>query len=86
MDEFKPQNLANTAWAFATAKQLDAHLFSALARMAERRVGEFKPQNLTNTAWSFATVGLPDAQLFTEFLKARKRSFRSWCRRGPKSA
>ena len=38
---FNPQNLANTAWAFATLGQPDSQLFSALAREAERRVGNF---------------------------------------------
>ena len=57
MGDDKAQGLANTAWAFATAGQLDAQLFMALARMAERRVGEFNAQNLANTAWAFAMVG-----------------------------
>ena len=34
LDEFKPQELANTAWAFATVGQQDEQLFKALARMA----------------------------------------------------
>ena len=62
---FKPQKLANTAWAFATLGQPDARLFTALAKEAERRVCNFKPQDLANTAWAFATLGQPDAQLFT---------------------
>ena len=50
MGDFKAQNLANTAWAFATAGQNDALLFAALATAAERRMGNFNVQNLTNTA------------------------------------
>ena len=46
--EFNAQGLANTAWAFATAGQPDAQLFTALARTAERRVGEFNTQELAN--------------------------------------
>ena len=34
MDGFNPQELANTAWAFATAGQKDASLFAALAAAA----------------------------------------------------
>ena len=34
------QNLANTAWAFATLGQLDVQLFTALAREAEQRLGD----------------------------------------------
>ena len=48
--DFNPQNLANTAWAFATLGQLDAQL----AREAERRVD--KIEQLANTAWPFATL------------------------------
>ena len=34
MDEFNAQELANTAWAFAQASQLDTQLFTVLARVA----------------------------------------------------
>ena len=34
-----------------TAGQLDAQLFTVLARVAAWRVGEFKAQDLANTAW-----------------------------------
>ena len=48
--DFNAQELANTAWAFATASQLDAELFTALAGESERRVGDFTAQELANTA------------------------------------
>ena len=35
MGNFKPQELANTAWAFATADQKDALLFAALSTSAQ---------------------------------------------------
>ena len=57
MGDFNAQDLANTAWAFATAGQSDAALLTALARAAERRMGHFEAQELVNTAWAFATVG-----------------------------
>ena len=41
MGDFKPQELANTAWAFATAGQSDALLFAALGSAAELRMNEF---------------------------------------------
>ena len=41
MGDFKVQELANTAWAFATAGQSDAQLFAELARAAEWRLGDF---------------------------------------------
>ena len=37
LDQFNAQELANTAWAFATAGQQDEQLFKAVAKMAERR-------------------------------------------------
>ena len=56
MSNCNPQELANTAWAFATASQSDASLFAALATAAEQRMGDFNPQALTNTAWAFVTA------------------------------
>ena len=52
MRDFNSQNLANTAWAFATVSHKDERLFSMLAAAAERRMMDFNPQNLANTAWS----------------------------------
>lgn len=54
MCDFNPQALANTAWAFAKACQLDDLSLSALAKASERRMCDFGPQNLANTAWAFA--------------------------------
>ena len=48
---FNAQELANTAWTFATVDQSDALIFIALARAAEQRMTNFNPQNLANTAW-----------------------------------
>ena len=56
LGDFKVQELANAAWAFATASQQDAQLFAALARAAELHLGDFKVQNLANTAWAFGTA------------------------------
>ena len=47
---FNAQELTNTAWAFATAGQLDAKLFTALVGASERGVGDFTAQELANTA------------------------------------
>ena len=38
MGEFNKQDLANTAWAFATVNRPDEKLFTALARAAEQRM------------------------------------------------
>ena len=62
--EFVPQNLANTAWAFATARHSAPALFDAIAAASAGRVGEFKPQELSNTAWAFATADHSAPALF----------------------
>ena len=54
---FEPQNLANTAWAFATAGQRAPVLLDAIAAAAVPRLRDFNPQGLANTAWAFATAG-----------------------------
>ena len=51
---FNAQDLANTAWAFATGSLSDAPLvalnFAMLARKAEWRNDDFNAQELSNTA------------------------------------
>ena len=63
MGDFKVQDLASTAWAFAMVSQSDAQLFAVLARATESHLGDVKVQNLANIAWAFATVGQSDVQL-----------------------
>ena len=79
VSDFNSQELANTAWAFATVGQSDALLSTALARAAERRVGDFNAQELANTVWALAlsvgcqivaTVGQSDVQLFMVLARA----------------
>ena len=41
LGNFNVQNLANTAWAFATVAQQDMQLFKALARVAGHCVDKF---------------------------------------------
>ena len=48
--DFNVQEVANTAWAFATASQSDAQLFAVLARAGEQRSVDFSMQELSNTA------------------------------------
>jgi hypothetical protein len=57
LSSFKPQALANTAWAFATADYAAPALLDAIAAAAVPRLRDFNPQNLANTAWAFATAG-----------------------------
>ena len=50
LGEFNPQDLASTAWAFATAGQSEEKLFAALARATELQLSDFNPQDLANAA------------------------------------
>ena len=63
-DEASPQELSNTAWAYATAGHAAPALFDAIAAASVARVGDFKPQNLSNTAWAYATAGHAAPALF----------------------
>lgn len=54
MDFFNPQDLANTAWAFAKSGQSDALLFGAFAMVAELCLGKFSEQNLRMTLWALS--------------------------------
>ena len=64
MGNFNPQNLGNTAWAFASAGRNDALFFAALATAVEQRMGDFNSQELAITAWAVAMV----AETGTSFL------------------
>ena len=57
MKDFNSQDLANTAWAFATVGHKDERLYSTLAAAAQQRMRDFNSQELANTAWVFVTVG-----------------------------
>jgi len=62
--DLSPQDLANTAWAFATAGSATQAPFDAIGNEAAGRVRDFNPQNLSNTAWAFATAGHAAPALF----------------------
>ena len=62
--EFKPQDLANTAWAFATFDQPTGRpLFMALAREAERRVGDLSARDLRSMMWAFDQLDIRSPKL-----------------------
>ena len=79
MREFNPQELANTAWAFATAGHAAPALFDPIAaEEAAGRVRELNPQVLANTTWAFATAGHAAPGLFeaiAEEASGRVREF-----------
>ena len=61
--EFHPQNLANTARAFATLPAKDSELRQVVRLAAACKVGEFNPQGLANSVWASATLALEDSEL-----------------------
>jgi len=56
VSELNAQNLANTAWAFATVEIHDMPFFNFIAEQAHNQIRHFGPQSLSNTAWAFATI------------------------------
>eukprot|EP00933_Yihiella_yeosuensis_P064846 TRINITY_DN6838_c1_g1_i1.p1 TRINITY_DN6838_c1_g1~~TRINITY_DN6838_c1_g1_i1.p1 ORF type:complete len:546 (+),score=112.88 TRINITY_DN6838_c1_g1_i1:990-2627(+) len=62
---FKPQELANTVWAFATLEIRPKHpVFDAIAATSITRLTEFTSRNRANIAWSFATLLIGHVPLF----------------------
>ena len=57
--EGNPQEIANTAWAFAKVGRTPDALLAAIEKEATWFVNhrDVKPQNIANTAWAFAKVG-----------------------------
>ena len=72
VNEVDAQNLANTAWAFATLGQLDEKCLAALSREAALPVSEFNAQGIANTAWAFAKAGESNTSLFVALANAAK--------------
>ena len=65
--EFKPQEIANSAWGCAKAGFTNQPLFKAVAAEVPRRIREFNAQEMANTVWAFACVGWEQHQIFREF-------------------
>ena len=72
------QNLANTAWAFATDEQPDEKLSMAMARAAERRMSDLNTQNLANMGWSCAALNLSDEKLFVKLAGSAEQQSREF--------
>ncbi len=56
--KFNPQNLANTAWAFATLGMRQEELLGAIAGRALVKLEEFSVQSWVVASWAFATLGV----------------------------
>jgi len=68
LKEFKPQELANTAWAFATLNMVKPDLMQAIATKSAKAIGQFNPQDLANTAWAFAVLAHQDTKFLALLL------------------
>jgi hypothetical protein len=60
----KPQEISNTAWAFATLNIPAPSLFKNIDEHAFSLVENGAPQEISNTAWAFATLNVPAPSLF----------------------
>jgi len=58
------QDIANTAWSFATHGVQAPLLFSKIERNAEYLILQGNTQTVANTAWAFATLGVSAPSLF----------------------
>lgn len=68
--EFKPQELANVVWAFASMEHYDPQLMDVVGQRALMLVDQFKEQELSNVVWAFAKLHHYDEVLFTHLLAA----------------
>ena len=66
MEDFKPQELANSVWVYATAKVSNPKLFKKVADHIVRidNLKSFNEQDCSNILWVFATVKESHQKLF----------------------
>jgi hypothetical protein len=65
---FKPQELANVVWAFASQDFYHKELMDAVAARALTMVDQFKEQELSNVLWAFGKLKHYDKVLFLRML------------------
>lgn len=68
--DLKPQEISNSAWAYATAGHAAPKLFEGLAQSAMPLLIDFSPQELSNMAWSYATAREHSPRLFDRIADA----------------
>ena len=64
IDEFRPQAISTTVWAYTTLGHAAPGLFEAVERTVPHKLDDFSPQAFANTAWAFAKAGRPAPGLF----------------------
>ncbi|CAN0048100.1 unnamed protein product [Ectocarpus fasciculatus] len=69
---FKPQELSNTAWAYARLYVQDPRFWSALQKQAKRMLDGpgMRAQEIANLAWALAVMGEADVELLGELLRS----------------
>ncbi|KAG1672294.1 hypothetical protein FOA52_004309 [Chlamydomonas sp. UWO 241] len=78
LQQMRPQQLSNTAWALAKLGHVDAVFMGALVQVASTQLRSFNPQNLANTAWALALMGHVDAVFIGALLQAASSQLRSF--------
>jgi hypothetical protein len=63
------QDIANTAWAFATLGKKSNAWFGAIEKRSDWLVTDGSLQSIANTAWAFATLDHPSPALFSAIEK-----------------
>jgi hypothetical protein len=60
VEDFDPQNLSNTVWAYATMNVKHSALFMKIGNsiVKLKDLKSFEPQALSNTVWAFATANI----------------------------
>eukprot|EP00747_Dinoflagellata_sp_TGD_P059850 gnl/TRDRNA2_/TRDRNA2_151756_c1_seq4.p3 gnl/TRDRNA2_/TRDRNA2_151756_c1~~gnl/TRDRNA2_/TRDRNA2_151756_c1_seq4.p3 ORF type:complete len:100 (+),score=17.58 gnl/TRDRNA2_/TRDRNA2_151756_c1_seq4:311-610(+) len=74
------QEIANTAWAFATMKE--SAVFATLATTAMWEPSEFNTQQLANTTWAFAKINWSDERPFMTLARAAKNLVHQFTEQG----
>eukprot|EP00747_Dinoflagellata_sp_TGD_P119423 gnl/TRDRNA2_/TRDRNA2_173010_c15_seq3.p2 gnl/TRDRNA2_/TRDRNA2_173010_c15~~gnl/TRDRNA2_/TRDRNA2_173010_c15_seq3.p2 ORF type:complete len:177 (+),score=11.49 gnl/TRDRNA2_/TRDRNA2_173010_c15_seq3:14-544(+) len=77
MTNYKPQELGNTAWAFATLSCHHHPLMHAIAEASRALISDFAPQNLANTAWAFADLRVLHTPLLSAIASESIRKIKS---------
>jgi hypothetical protein len=63
---FKPQELSNTVWAFATMNIKHDILFDKIAQETFKILHKLNSQDISNTVWAFATINIKHDALFNK--------------------
>uniref|UniRef100_A0A7S4RAM3 catechol O-methyltransferase n=1 Tax=Alexandrium monilatum TaxID=311494 RepID=A0A7S4RAM3_9DINO len=74
----KPQELSNTAWAYAQLSFLHLPLMDAIAAASIAKITQCLSQDHSNLAWAFATLHLPNAPLCDSIAAAALRTIRQF--------